>query len=143
MQAVPTRVVVGPDGNYYVSQLTGFPFPVGGARIYQVTPDGEVSIHAEGFTNLGDIAFDGDGNLWALEIVAGGLLNVDEEAIAEGDFSSVASRLVKIDAEGEQTEYMFQGMAFATGLDVGAGGEIYVSNAAVTPDAHLLRIDLP
>ena len=31
MQAVPTSVEVGKDGNYYVSQLTGFPFPVDGA----------------------------------------------------------------------------------------------------------------
>ena len=33
MQAVPTSVEKGRDGWYYVSQLTGFPFPVGGASI--------------------------------------------------------------------------------------------------------------
>ena len=38
MQAVPTSVEVGPDGQYYVSQLTGFPFPVGGANVYRVNP---------------------------------------------------------------------------------------------------------
>jgi hypothetical protein len=31
-------VVVGPDGAYYVSQLTGFPFPVGAANVYRVVP---------------------------------------------------------------------------------------------------------
>ena len=31
MQAVPTAVAEGPDGALYVSQLTGFPFPVGGS----------------------------------------------------------------------------------------------------------------
>jgi hypothetical protein len=30
MQAVPTAAAFGPDGAIYVSQLTGFPFPVGG-----------------------------------------------------------------------------------------------------------------
>ena len=40
MQAVPTSVEVGPDGHYYVSQLTGFPFPVGGANIFRVSPRG-------------------------------------------------------------------------------------------------------
>jgi hypothetical protein len=30
MDAVPTSVALGPDGALYVSQLTGFPFPVGG-----------------------------------------------------------------------------------------------------------------
>jgi hypothetical protein len=29
MDAVPTSVALGPDGTLYVSQLTGFPFPVG------------------------------------------------------------------------------------------------------------------
>jgi hypothetical protein len=47
------------------------------------------------------------------------------------------------DADGEQTDYMFQGMAFATGIAVGGEGEIYVTNLSVTPDAHVLRIDLP
>ena len=41
MQAVPTGVVRGPDGAIYVSQLTGFPFPIGGARIFRIDPQGE------------------------------------------------------------------------------------------------------
>ena len=31
MDTVPTSVALGPDGNYYVGQLTGFPFPVDAA----------------------------------------------------------------------------------------------------------------
>ena len=38
MQAVPTSVVEGPDHQYYVTQLTGFPFPPGGANVYRVDP---------------------------------------------------------------------------------------------------------
>jgi hypothetical protein len=69
MQAVPTSVVLGPDHKYYVSQLTGFPFPVGGANIYRVDPrTGAVSVFASGFTNLMDLAFGRDGTLYALEI---------------------------------------------------------------------------
>ncbi len=139
MESVPTNVAIGPDGNYYVSELTGFPFPVGEAKIYQITPDGDVEVFADGFTFLGDLAFDADGNLWALEIVAGGLLNADPD-----DLSTVASRIIQIDSDGNQmADYMFQGMAFATGISVGGDGEIYVVNLAVTPGAHVLRIDLP
>ena len=38
---VPTSVaaVKGYDGAYYISQLTGFPFPKGAANIYRVDPD--------------------------------------------------------------------------------------------------------
>jgi hypothetical protein len=69
MQAVPTSVVMGPDHQYYVSQLTGFPFPVGGADVYRVNPrTGATSIVAEGFTNIMDLAFGPDGTLYVLEI---------------------------------------------------------------------------
>lgn len=46
MQAVPTAVAQGPDGAYYVSQLTGFPFPAGEGRIYRVLPGEEPEIYA-------------------------------------------------------------------------------------------------
>lgn len=52
MQAVPTAVVRGPDGAYYVGQLTGFPFPVGGARVYRVVPGHKPQVYARGFTNI-------------------------------------------------------------------------------------------
>jgi hypothetical protein len=40
MQSVPTTVVDGKDGWLYVGELTGFPFPVGGANVYRVLRDG-------------------------------------------------------------------------------------------------------
>jgi hypothetical protein len=143
MDAVPTDVAIGSDGNYYVSQLTGFPFPVGGARVYRATPGGDVDIYAEGFTNLGALDFDSHGRLVVVEIVAGGLLAVDEDAIEEGDLSSVASRIVRIEADGSHTVLPSPGIYFATGLAIGAMDEMYVVNFAVTPFANLTRIDLP
>jgi hypothetical protein len=55
MQAVPTSVVQGPDGVFYVCQLTGFPIPQGGARVYRVVPGQAPTIYAQGFTNIIDI----------------------------------------------------------------------------------------
>ena len=37
-QAVPTSVVRGQDGAYYVGTLTGFPFAPGSARVFRVVP---------------------------------------------------------------------------------------------------------
>jgi hypothetical protein len=66
---VPTGVVKGPDGAYYVSQLTGFPFPVGGAKIFRINPrTGAVTTYATGLTNAMDLAFGRDGTLYVLEI---------------------------------------------------------------------------
>jgi hypothetical protein len=77
MQPVPTSVVVGPDGAYYVSELTGFPFPPGAARIYRVVPGAEPEVYAEGFTNVTDLAYGPDGSLYVLEIATNGLLSED------------------------------------------------------------------
>ena len=39
-QAVPTSVAVGPDGAFYVGQLTGVPFPPGAANVYRIPANG-------------------------------------------------------------------------------------------------------
>ena len=82
MQAVPTSVVEGPDHQYYVSQLTGFPFPPGGANVYRVDPrSGNATVFAGGFTNIMDLAFGRDGTLYVLEISHSGLLSGADGAI--------------------------------------------------------------
>ena len=81
-QAVPTSVVKGPDGFYYMSQLTGFPFIPGAANIFRVNPrTGAYTVFKGGFTNLMDLAFGRDGTLYALSIAKNGLLNGTEGAI--------------------------------------------------------------
>jgi hypothetical protein len=68
-QAVPTGVVKGLDGFYYVSRLTGFPFPVGGAKVVRVNPrTGAYTVYASGFTMIMDLDFGNDGTLYVLEI---------------------------------------------------------------------------
>ncbi|HEX6681768.1 MAG TPA: ScyD/ScyE family protein [Candidatus Limnocylindrales bacterium] len=73
MDAVPTGVAFH-EGAYYVAQLTGFPFPKGGANIFKVVPGQDPEVFASGLTNLIDIAFDGYGDLYALEIADNTLL---------------------------------------------------------------------
>ena len=76
MQAVPTSVATkGHDGAYYVSQLTGFPFPKGAANIYRIDPrSGRTTIYASGLTNVTDLAFRGR-SLYAVQLATEGLLN--------------------------------------------------------------------
>ncbi|TRW43610.1 ScyD/ScyE family protein [Georgenia yuyongxinii] len=70
---VPNTVVKGPDGALYVGQLTGFPFVPGTAKVWRIVPGEKPTVYAEGFTNIIDIAFTGDGNLLVLEIDHNGL----------------------------------------------------------------------
>ena len=76
VQAVPTSVTVGPDGALYVGQLTGGPFPIGGASVWRVA-DGEAPTeYATGFTNIMGLDFAPDGTLYVAEMVHDGLMAV-------------------------------------------------------------------
>ena len=68
-QSVPTAIAVGPDGAYYIGQLTGFPFPPGAANIYRFDPaTSALTVAHTGFTNIGDLTFDASGNLYVLQM---------------------------------------------------------------------------
>jgi hypothetical protein len=71
-QSVPTDVVNGPDGAWYVSELTGAPFIAGAARIWRVRPGHKPHVWASGLTNVTSLAFDGK-KLYAVQIADGGL----------------------------------------------------------------------
>ena len=127
-QAVPNAVALGPDGNYYVGELTGFPFPVGAARVYKVSKNGGApEVYAEGFTNIIDVTFDKAGNLYVLELVKNGLLQ------AEGPGGDPTSQLTKIAPDGTRTVLASTGLVFASGVAVAPDGAIYVTNFGIFP----------
>jgi hypothetical protein len=131
MQAVPTAVVEGPDHQYYVGQLTGFPFPPDGANVYRVDPrTGDATVFAGGFTNIMDLAFGRDGTLYVLEISHSGLLNGADGAIFA----------VSRDGTERQIELPPGTITAPGGITVGRDG-LYVSNQTFVPgEGEVLRI---
>lgn len=117
MEAVPTCVTQGPDGAYYVGQLTGFPFVPGAANIFRVEPGKPYDVALTGFTNIIDLAFDADGNLYVLEIFANGLLS-----------GNPTGALIRVDPQGNRTTLASDGLVTPTGLAIGRDGAIYISN---------------
>jgi hypothetical protein len=125
MDAVPTTVTLGPDGAYYVGQLTGFPFPIGGANVYRVPAEGGTpTVYASGFTNIIDIAFDAAGNLYVLEIARNGLL----AAFGTNDW---AGALIKVTPQGTRTELPSDALFAPGGVAIARNGAIYVTNNSI------------
>ena len=119
MQAVPTTVTRGPDGALYVGQLTGFPFPVGGANVYRIGPGGQPQVVASGFTNIIDIAFGPDHALYVLEIAHNGLLSGDP-----------TGALIRVGKDGSRTVIASAGLTMPTGVAI-RDGKAYISNCGV------------
>ena len=136
MDAVPTSVAVGPDGSYYVGQLTGFPFPAGGANVYRVPAQGGTpEVYAGGFTAIVDVAFGPDGSLYVLEIAKNGLL----DAFIAGDW---AGALIRVAPDGARTELSAGALFAPGGVAVRSDGALYVTNNSIFSGAgQVLRIE--
>ena len=130
-EPVPTTVVLGPDGAYYVGQLTGFPFQAGSANIFRVPPQGGIPVVAlSGFTNIISIAFGADGSLYVLEISKHGLLSNDP-----------TGALIKVLPSGTRTELAAGQLSMPGGMALASDGTIYVSNWSVLAGGgQVLRI---
>ena len=126
--AVPTGLALGPDGAFYVGQLTGAPFAVGAAKVYRVAPEGgEPEVYAEGFTNIIDIEFGPDGSLYVLQI-----------ASPIPNFAGGA--LFRVAPDGTRTQ--ISAPLFAPGgIALAKDGTIYVTNNSISPGGgEVLRI---
>jgi hypothetical protein len=127
--AVPTAVALGPDGAYYVAELTGIPFAAGAANIYRVVPGQPPTVAWSGFTTVIDIAFGPDGSLYVLEHSTGPA------------FFALPGRLLKVAADGTRTT-VIDGLTRPGAVSVGPDGALYVSNRSTSiGTGEVLRIE--
>jgi hypothetical protein len=134
-QAVPTSIAVGPDDAYYIGQLTGFPFPPGAANVYRFDPaTDELTVAYTGFTNISDLTFDEDGNLYVLQLTTNGL------ASSSGPGPGA---LIKIDpATGDRTTIASAGLTFPGSVVAGPKGSLFVTNRITSEEGQVLSISL-
>ena len=123
MNPVPTGLAIALDGAALVGQLTGFPFPPGGASV-QLVPagGGEPIVIQEGFTNIIDIALGPEGNLYVLEFLKGGMLSADPANPA-----TLEGQLTRIAPDGTREVVASEGLIAPTGLALDAEGTPYVA----------------
>ena len=131
MQSVPTGVVEAADGSLYVGELTGFPFPVGGANVYRIPAGGGApTVVATGFTNIIDIALGPDGSAYVLEHDTNSLLTAGN-----------IGRLVKIGPFGFQTELAAGLLTDPGSLLIGSDNAVYVTtNSKSAGTGQVVRI---
>lgn len=127
--AVPTEIVPGPDGAYYVSELSGVPFADGTARIYRVVPGEEPELYLTGFKTITDIAFGDDGSLYVVQHATGPV------------FFGGPGQLIRVAPDGSRS-VVLAGLDRPTSVAVGPDGAVYVTNHGITAgQGEVLRIE--
>lgn len=117
MQAVPTSVEVDSTGDITVGQLTGFPFVVGDANIWNVDAGTSTVAHS-GFTNTVDHAVADDGTIYVLEFAANGLLAEEGPQPA----------LIQVRTDGTRKTLLYGNeLPVPGGVAVDSNGMVYLS----------------
>jgi hypothetical protein len=120
--AVPTAIAVGPDGAYYVGELSGVPFAAGAANVYRVVPGQAPQVFRSGFTTVTDIDFGPDGSLYVIEHSTG------------PQFFALPGDLVRIRPDGTRT-ILVGNLDRPTSVAVDSSGAVYYTNRGITPGA--------
>ncbi|MFC5834587.1 ScyD/ScyE family protein [Nonomuraea insulae] len=138
VDSVPTTVVRGPDGAFYVGELSGFPYYKGEAKVWRLVPGRTPTVHAGGFTNIADLTFDERGRLVVLEMAKEGMF--DGNPGHNGD--TVTGRLVRVEANGSRTDLATTGLENPGGVAYAGNGVYYVTNRSngAGDTGQLLRI---
>jgi hypothetical protein len=134
IESVPTSVALGPDGAFYVGELTGAPFYPGEARVWRVVPGRSPTVYAQGFTLIIDIAFDEHGRLIVLETAQTDPFDTTQDG-----------SLIRVERDGRRTVLASAGMKNPGGVAVAGRGVYYVTTETASGGGvgQLLRIRVP
>jgi glucose/arabinose dehydrogenase len=115
----PTAITAGPDGNLYVGNIGQFPYLDGTAKVFQITPAGNLSVYADGLTAVVGLQFDSAGRLYVLETFTG---NVPYPPFLNPGSGQI---LRQTDAGWET---VVSGLMNPTAMTFGPDHHLYVSN---------------
>ena len=137
MQTVPSAITVGPDGAYYVSEFTGRPYPENEARIYRFTPGNELETYADGFTQVIDLAFDSQDNMYVLQYTDESLSLNASRGILDRNGS-----LIRVTSDGTRETVVDEGLVSPNSILIDSNDSIYISNyGTFAGRGEIVRVD--
>ncbi len=148
-EAVPTSVTVGPDGHYYVGELSGFPGTPGASQIWRIKPGARNAVcdperprrgpckrFARGFTSIVDLEAGKDGSLYVTELAKDGWF------AAESSSDLPVGSVYRL-KNGRRTELAPGRLPLPGGVGVGPRGGVSAATSGVPffgPDGSLVKI---
>ncbi|MWA08002.1 ScyD/ScyE family protein [Streptomyces sp. BA2] len=127
-ESVPTGLVKGADGAYYIADMSGI--RKGQGRIWRWVPGSDPKVFTTGLTGAIDLAVRPDGDLVAL-------------SYATGDTTSQPNTgaLTRINKTTGALTPISTGttLNLPTGLDIDSAGAMYVTNNSLTTNGQLLK----
>lgn len=113
----PTAITY--HGNFYLGSLGTFPVVLGKESVYKLTPSGNLKTAAPGLTTVLGVAFNADGQMYALEN--------DTVAGFPGPAAIGSGQVVCVGRGGASTPVV-TGLTFPTAMTFGPDGNLYISN---------------
>jgi hypothetical protein len=136
---VPTSIAY--HGNFYVSNLGTFdPDQLNRQSIFKITPSGQLTTVATGFSKVLGLTADERGRLYVLET---------SYSTTDPGPEPFTGRLIRVGPNGRQTVLIDSGgpLFFPTGMTFGPDGALYISNVGFGPPpigmGQILKVELP
>jgi len=138
--SVPTCIDRGPDGAFYVSDLTGAGNAPGAGVVFRVVPGQAPTVWASGLGSVNGCGFGADGQFYAVELSTKNLIEAEPGNGA----------VVRVAPHSTAPTPIVEGLSFPAGFAAARDGSLYVSNWCIAPansgggpTGEVLRISLP
>jgi len=121
--AVPTCLDRGPDGAFYIGELTGGGNGPGASVVWRVVPGEQPTEWASGLTAVTGCGFGSDGQFYAAEF----------STLGFESFARETGAVVRVPPHSTSPTTVASGLSFPAGFAAGPDGAIYVSNWSIAP----------
>lgn len=146
-QPVATSIAVGPDGNYYAGELTGFPAAPRTSRIWRIAagsrhvlcPSSACQMVATGLTSIMDMEFAPNGTLYVVELDVDTWLGVEVKSGGGPLVPSKGGRVKACQVNTGLCTVVASGLSLPSAIAIDAAGGLWVAENSSIPGPATVR----